>query len=208
MRLVNPAKSIRDFYKLGTAFLKATGGERSPGAAEALANEHNCSQVTLYKARQFAEMYSREEVEELCSLRKPNDQPLGIGHIHQLIQVESLGDRKRLQTAAAKNGWSSRRLRDERKKKIGYEVATNIGRKPRRAANPEDALLQLAVHATQWLRWDDELKASSAGDDHPIQFTLGNLPPSVRGKLKAVTNAMHELAATLERLNVRKRNSG
>jgi hypothetical protein len=202
-----PLGSIRDFYELGTKFLKASGRERSPGAAEELAKEHNCSQVTLYKARQFAEMYSQDELKELLSLRKPDGQPLGIGHVYQLIQVEGRGDRKKLQKKAARNSWSSRKLKEERKHKHGYKVATKVGRKPRRAANSDEALLQLAQHADQWMRWADALATTLPEEDPSDQFTLGDLKESVRDRLKAVTSAMQELAGTLQRLNVRKKNS-
>lgn len=131
-RKPTPTVSIRDFYKIGTEFLKATGGERSPpGIAEELAENRQYSQVAIYKARQFAEMYSQEELEELCSLRKPDGLPLGIGHVYQLIQVEGRGERKRLQKDAAKNCWSSRKLKAERMQKRGYKVPTNVGRKQR-----------------------------------------------------------------------------
>ena len=201
-----PTGSIRDFYNLGVAFQEATGGERSPaGTAETLAGEHQYSQVAIYKARQFAKLYSPEELKELCSLKSPDGKPLGIGHVYELIQVKKRGDRKRLQEAAAKHCWSSRKLKEKRKHKHGYQVATNVGRKPRRAANSDEALLQLAHHADQWTRWADAL--SPQKDDQTAEFTLKELPTSVGDKLKVVTEAIKELSGTLERLNVRKRNS-
>jgi hypothetical protein len=201
-----PTGSIRDFYNLGIAFQEATGGERSPaGTAEELANEHQYSQVAVYKARQFAKLYTPEELKELCSLKSPDGKPLGIGHVYELIQVKKRSDRKRLQEAAAKHSWSSRRLKEKREQKHGYQVATNVGRKPRRAANSDEALLQLAHLADQWLRWADTL--SPHEDAQANEFTLNELPASVRDKLKVVTEAIKELAGTLERLNVRKRQS-
>ena len=202
-----PLGSIEDFYKLGVEFLKATGGERSPGKAEELAEKSGYSQVAVYKARQFAKMYSQDELEELCSLGESEGQPLGIGHVHQLIQIKGAGERKRLQKAASKNFWSSRKLKEQRKHKHGYKVATKVGRKPRRAANADEALLQLAQHADQWLRWADALATTLPVEDQSDQFTLGDLKDSVRDRLKAVTHAMQELAGTLQRLNVRKKNS-
>ena len=199
-----PLGSIRDYHELGTKFLNATGGERSPRKAEELAEKYNCSEVGLYKARQFARMYSQDELEELCSLGESEGHPLGIGHVHQLIQVKATGERKRLQAAAAKNGWSSRKLKEMRKQKLGYEVVTNLGRKPRRAAGVDEALLQLAQRADQWKRWVEAL--SPAGDDRTTEFDLGELSDTVRDKLKAVTNAARELAETLERV-IQKRNS-
>jgi hypothetical protein len=197
--------SIKDFYNLGVEFQDTTGSERSPaGTAEALAGEHQYSQVAIYKARQFAKLYSPEELKELCSLKSPDGKPLGIGHVYELIQVKKRGDRKRLQAAAAKHCWSSRKLKEQRKHKHGYQVATNVGRKPRRAANSDEALLQLAKHADQWTRWANAL---SSQDDEGTEFTLNELPASVRDKLKVVTEAIKELSETLERLNVRKRNS-
>ena len=200
-----PLGSIRDFYELGTKFLKAAGDGRSPGTAEKLAEKYGYSQVAVYKARQFAKMYNEDELEELCSLGESEGQPLGIGHVHQLIQVKSAGERKRLQKAASKNCWSSRKLKEQRKHKHGYKVATKVGRKPRRAANSDEALLQLAQHADQWLRWADALATTLPEEDPSDQFTLGDLKESVRDRLKAVTLAMQELAGTLQRLNVRKK---
>lgn len=201
-----PTGSIRDFYNLGVAFQEVTGGERSPaGTAEALAGEHQYSQVAIYKARQFAKLYSPEELKELCSLKSPDGKPLGIGHVYELIQVKKKSDRKKLQTLVAKHGWSSRKLKEVRKHKLGYQVATNVGRKPRRAANSDEALLQLARHADQWVRWADAL--SSHEGDQTAEFTLNELPASVRDKLKVATEAIKDLAGTLERLNIRKKNS-
>lgn len=201
-----PTGSIEAFYRLGVAFQEATGGERSPaGTANELASEHQYSQVAIYKARQFAKLYSPKEIKVLCSLKSPDGKPLGIGHVYELIQVKKRGDRKRLQEAAARNCWSSRKLKEMRKHKLGYQVATNVGRKPRRAANSDEALLQLARHSDQWVRWADAL--SSHEGDQATEFTLNDLPASVRDKLKVVTEAIKELSGTLERLNVRKRNS-
>lgn len=201
-----PTGSIEDYYRLGVAFLEAARGERSPaGTAEALASEHQYSQVAIYKARQFAKLYSPDELKELCSLKSPDGKPLGIGHVYELIQVKKPGDRKRLQEAAAKHCWSSRKLKEKRKHRLGYQVATNVGRKPRRAANCDEALLQLAHYADQWTRWVDAL--SPHEDDPAKEFTLSELPTSVRDKLKVATEAIGELAGTLERLNVRRRNS-
>lgn len=152
-------------------------------------------------------MYSQEELEELCSLRKPDGLPLGIGHVYQLIQVGGRGERKRLQKDAAKNCWSSRKLKAERMQKRGYKVPTNVGRKQWRPTNLEDALVQIAQHADRWLRWADALTTSLPGDYQPVQLTLGDFPDSVRDKLMAVTNAIKDLSVTLQRLNVRKRNS-
>lgn len=199
-----PLGSIRELYELGTKFLKATGGERSPGKAEELAEKYGYSQVAIYKARQFAKMYSQDELEELCSLGESESQPFGIGHVHQLIQVKAAGERKRLQTAAAKHGWSSRKLKEMRKQKLGYDVATNVGRKPRRAEDIDQALLQLAQRAHQWKRWVDAL--SPEGDGRATDFDLGELSATVRDKLNAVTIAARELAETLQRV-IRNRNS-
>lgn len=202
-----PLGSISEFYELGSKFLEATGGERSPGMAKELSKESGYSEVAVYKARQFAKMYNQDELEELCSLGESEGQPLGIGHVHQLIQIKGAGERKRLQKAASKNCWSSRKLKEKRKHKLGYQVATNVGRKPRRAANSDEALLQLAQHADQWMRWADALATTLPEEDQSTQFTLGDLKDSVRDRLKAVTHAMQELAATLQRLNFRKKNS-
>lgn len=112
IRTPSPAiGSIQDFYRLGVAFQNATGRERSPGAADQLADKYRCSQVAIYKARQFAKMYSVTEMRELCLLRNQDGKPLGIGHVDELIQVKKGVDRKRLQKAAAKYGWSSRKLK-------------------------------------------------------------------------------------------------
>ena len=201
-----PTDPIRDFYNLGIAFHKTTGGERSlAGTAKEPASDHQYSQVAIYKARQFAKLYSPEELKELCSLKGPDGKPLGVGHVYELIQVKKRGDRKKLQEEAAKHSWSSRRLKEKREQKHGYQVATNVGRKPRRAANSDEALLQLAHLADQWTRWADAL--ASHVDDQATEFTLNELPAGVRHKLRVVTEAIKELAGTLERLNVRNRQS-
>ncbi len=198
-RALAPVGSVRDFYELGVAFLKTTKGERLLGAAQGVADERGCSEVTAYKARQFARLYSRGDMEELVSLQLPDGRSLGIGHVYELVQVKSKADRKRLQERAAKRGWSSRELKRRRKQEFGYKTTTNLGRKPSLPANMKDAFLDISQRADRWLRWVEAFGPSPARSDPPPKFKLRDLPTSVQRKLIAATNAIKELSDALNR---------
>jgi hypothetical protein len=67
--------------------------------------------IFLSKARQFAEQYTADELDELCALRQPDGSPLQIRHLFLLLRLpwQNDADRSRraeLQKEAAESGWT------------------------------------------------------------------------------------------------------
>ncbi|MBP90185.1 MAG: hypothetical protein CMJ64_26330 [Planctomycetaceae bacterium] len=77
-----------------------------------MVEESGENKATVNKCRQFAEVYSPAEFKELCKLRRQANR---LGHVTKLltVPVADKGLRKKLQTRAAKEGWTARQLDEQ-----------------------------------------------------------------------------------------------
>lgn len=114
-------------------------------------------------------------------------QPLTSTHVVPLLSVVDKRQRKSLQQRAAKEGWSTRELKDEIKKLRGRRSAG--GRPPRRPKDLADALVQVVKFAETWQHWYDGLENHE--DDASV--ALDDLPDAVRKELAAATRQMEKL---------------
>ena len=107
----------------------------------------------LYKTRDLAAKFSREEASELTEARLKNGKPLTENHVKALLSIKKLSQRKRLQKKCLEHSWSIRRLRDE----IHYAEGRKrggAGRKPKplKRQFAGVALPNISVMAGNWLR--------------------------------------------------------
>jgi hypothetical protein len=202
------ADKVREFYRLGQQVLSAAPimpqGYHPGVVAEFVTT--GVSKPALYKARRFAELYSAQDIERICKHQLPDGRRLGIGHIYELIQIADSKKRRLLEQRTVDEGWSSRRLRTERRLAVGGQrQRPNAGRKPRLAGNQAALLHQLQERTDQWLRWSASVLA--AEDEPPAtssakKFDGGRLPPrlprSIRIELRYAHTALGRFKSTLE----------
>ena len=131
-------KEIRDYYQLGLNVLEADRENPnrqtySKGVSMKIAAKIGKSRDYVDKARQFASKYTEEQLEELCSLRRPDGLPIGRRHLVALLSIKDKRHRKRLQRKAADEGWGTRRLGEDITALQGSR--SSGGRRPRGPAS-------------------------------------------------------------------------
>lgn len=153
------AEPMRALYALGAKVLAAMGAARrgkrtryAPGVIADYAKRLKMPASSLYKAVQYAEVYTAKEMEELCTLNRRGT-GLGIGHLYELLQVPKRSMRQKLQHLAAEQRWSVRRLKAERHKRLGVRKSHMVGRPPKLAKDLKGLLDQLQSESWRWKRW-------------------------------------------------------
>src|SRR5262245_36855923 len=102
---------IRDHYAIGQATLKALHrGRPKTEVIRAMAEKHRLTPDAIRKDERFAELYSTEDLEALCSLRGRDGKPLAYTHVIQLITVKNRRVREQLQRRAAREGLTAKDL--------------------------------------------------------------------------------------------------
>jgi hypothetical protein len=134
-----------------------------------------------WQARKFAETYTEEQFEELCSLRRPDGKPLSPSHVRYLLLVRDKRRRK---------GWSASRLYEEIRQ---IQVASSPAGPPfREQGSVDEAVVQIANQTGRWLRWLSVLEPARE-EDAERDITLDDLPGTVRKELKAASRSIRKL---------------
>jgi hypothetical protein len=181
---------LKGYYDLGKRALKlssSSGGIHAPGVINQLVKETGENRATINKCRQFADQYTPAEFKELCKLRRPDGKPIGWGHVTKLmtVPVEHKKLRKRLQTQAAKEGWTARHLNDQIQDEYESEWS-GMGRRWSLPTTEEQALRQISQRSQQWLRWYEAL-------DNAEGISVSDLPDGVQKRLKSVGREIRKL---------------
>jgi len=184
---------LRRYHAVGLEAVSrstSTKGKYSPGVALELAANHGFQRDTVDKARRFAELYSAEELDELCGQRGPDGSVLGWGHVAQLLRVRNSRSRKALQRKAVKEAWSSRQLSAEISRRFGKK--SSGGRKPIAAKSSGDVRHQILTRCEQWDRWQSGIIEILDSENGEIT--------SVRKELASVSRALKRLEKAVERV--------
>ncbi len=149
---------LRSYYQLGERALgRGSGGGRlDPVPIAALAAEAGVQADTIRKAKDFARMYARPEMEALTRLRDRRGLPLTWCHVRQLLPLTHRAERCELQSRAAEEGWSVRELRARVQARLGGKQSSGAKTfaKPKTS---EDALRRLVELSESWLRYYEEV---------------------------------------------------
>ena len=164
-----------------------------PGAIEKIAAAWTVDKSMLYKSKAFAEMYPSEtELDELCSLETTTGQPIGWGHVIQLISVEDRKTRKRLTNQIVEEALTAQQLADIIQKS---SWPGHAGGKRRSGGRPfmqpktvRAGLVQIRTVSGQWMSRHEEVWA---GPDYSVFTELENLPPD---------ELTHEMVDELEQI--------
>ncbi len=206
-------QKLRGYYALGqkirAACKKANpeGRPYSKGVIQGFAEKVDRSREYCDKARQFAEVYSKRDLENLCKLRNSKGNPLSTDHVRKLLRVEGGKLRRRLQVEAADNDWGSKRLAAEITKRIGKSSEKRRG--PTRPKTRHDALAHIEKMSDGWLRWFDGLQEPGDEELGRQSATLEDLPKSVQQRLKRTISSIKKLLAEAEQsLNSERKKQG
>ena len=149
------AKSVRDFYELGT---KIKARDIQVGSLSRNAIQDGLTPDKAMKANAFATRYTRNELEDLCRSDQADKFQLGIGHVRRLSCLpadtpEQKQRRWELQRQAEENHWTAERLGQEiqrirgpRKKKLG-------GRPFKRSSDRREVLGEFRLSVERFDRW-------------------------------------------------------
>jgi len=186
---------LKTYYELGKRAVKlsnSTAGTYARGVINQLVEETGENKATVNKCKQFAEMYSPTEFNELCKLRRPNGKPIGWGHVTKLLTVpqEDKKLRVKLQMQAAKQGWTARRLEEQIQGNYESE-SSGMGRRWNLPTSKQQALRQISQRSQQWLRWYEGLENAKG-------ISVTDLPADVQKQLKAVVREIRKLDAATQ----------
>jgi len=188
-------QKLRVFYRDGQDVIDATGGKTRrqldpTEVVKTFARERGMYPDYFWQARKFAETYTEEQFEELCSLRSPDGKPLSPSHVRYLLLVRDKRRRKGLQSRAIKEGWSASRLYAEIRQI--QEASSPAGSPFKSPASVEEAVFQIANQTGRWLRWVEVLEPNEEGETGQ-KITLKDLPETVRRELKAASRSIRRL---------------
>ncbi|MBP90281.1 MAG: hypothetical protein CMJ64_26845 [Planctomycetaceae bacterium] len=182
-------KKIREMYELGRGLpLKSAYGKAQ---AATLATEKNVGHGTVYRAKQFARMFSKKDVDRLCKLCRDGNS-LSWCHLPMIFKVKPEQERWNLLNLAVEHGWSARELAREVDKRYPNKRKYGGG-KPKMAADAAGLVKQISRTSESWLRFDDQLRLE---DDEGAY--RGELPIALRDALRAAYTAMQDLNEAAE----------
>jgi hypothetical protein len=193
-RIQAAIKGIRKFHELGGT----VPGRRYDHEVKKRAADLGRSDGDVRKARKFHEVYTKEEVEDLCLMiasvqkNQPDDAPIfSRTHVVRLLSAKPR-DRKTLQKNAIKNAWSVSKLQEEITLLKGQRRAG--GRPP----NVGHGLTSLCCNARgkceTWLRWLDAASASTGGKPGSVP---AGLPKKLENGFAAARREMSGLVKAL-----------
>jgi hypothetical protein len=195
---------LREFHALGKQVLQVyeaseplASGSRRRGVAQTFDRRLGLKRDQVDKARQFAAMYSDEEVDALCELVNRSDRgQITKSHVIRLLAVPSKRRRDKLAKLVVREQWTVQRLGAEITKE---GKSSKGGRRPKRPANVEEALGQIQQMVRQWGRWEEMM----SDDGGASRVGIKDLPDAVaRAVAKMTKSAQAAAMATGSSRNV------
>ena len=194
-RDVGPAmKRLRAMYRIGQEAMKQkaprqeTYGKAVTGQ---LAEEHGISESDVFAARQFAERYTGKELKELIAMCQAAGYPLGKSHIAKLITARNKRERKRLQTKCIREGWTTKTLQANLKRKYGKRSPGGAKLHPPKSV--DDAKTKIADLCRKLLDFHEAMKSADPESDG--ECGLSDLPEGLRKQLGRTMTQVRKLAA-------------
>jgi hypothetical protein len=201
----------RAYYREGRSLLRHTPGRGVLVRAAILKEAHrlNWNETKARKARQFAMLYSRDQVHDLCRSLRVHEPHFGTAHVGVLVTVPDARERAKLQRWCVAEDIAVTDLELEVRRRFGRR--TFGGRRRKVADDPARALLQLDGMAVSWLRWHAVAAAEPEGNAQG-QSVLDRLPDAVAAEARKVHRTMLRLydavAKELKRARARGQRTG
>ncbi len=191
---------LKVFHRLGRLAAKKTQSSGQNRKLAAFAQGQGYSVAHVHNAIRFCTLYSRDQLQALCTEMRRTNSALGIGHIRELIQVPKTADRKSLQQEALKHGWSVRKLQairlarfpaNRKKDRTGNDddkKRRRRGRLPRRPSSVEEAYDTIADRAESLCKFADVIRFRAEDEE---ELTLDE---NIQTQLKNVVGRLKKLA--------------
>jgi len=197
-------KKILELYQIGFGIPKKNNGTSTYGKKQIskYSKVFNLNENTIRKARQLANMFTQEEIENLCAdierIQANQNRKMSlftISHLFHLVTVSERTKRQGLTQNALKEGWSVRQLKQEIARKFG--TRRQGGRKKRIPKDPINFLGQLESYCETWRRWFHEV---SKPKDHVEggHCTLDDLPQTIQTQVTKIGALMDQLHKAIE----------
>ncbi len=190
-------KQLRTMYAIGQQAMKQKGSRKKTYGkilVTKLAGKRSMSASDVLVARQFAERYTGEELEELIDMCQAAGYPLGKSHVVKLITVRNKRDRKRLQKKCIQEGWSARTLQASLNRRYGKRRPGGAKLHPPRSV--DDAKTKIADLCGKLLDFHEAMKAADPESDG--ECGLSDLPVGLRKQLGSTMTQVRKLAAACD----------
>ena len=194
---------LRAYHALGREVLaRIEGGKLDAATLRRLDEETGYGLDNVRKARVFARVYSKEQLDDLCALRTPSGMPLPWRLVRQLLMLPPGETRDALQRKAAERGWGLDELAAAIPRKQRLRQTRREGGRPFvRPGTVSDGLRRIARHGDEWLRRYGSRAWS--GED----WLRGKVGAAGRGGLKArlaeAREALREVRESVVELEAR-----
>ena len=186
--------TIRDFYAMGVESLRSYPHRRPYTKVQQKSDPNwRSHEQTLCKARVFARLYSKADLQELMSLCQKHNWEIGPSHI---IRCLALPKRQRmtLPRQMVAGHWSYSKL--EREILIRFGRKTEIGRSWHRFEDVREACCDLLRLCGMWGRLCEAIGRSGGPGRQGIWMQL---PPQMRKQVKDIESRMAELDKAIRR---------
>ena len=187
---VNAAiKAIQKAFDLGIASRDAHGEDlyrrkktKTPKfAIPEFAAQGGYKRDAVERARQFADVFDQETVEELCSECEAGKYPLGVSLIYRALSLGDLDECMELLRTAIRERWTARQMIAEVRGSTGAK--SRSGRPRVMPKGPDEARQQIVSRFRPDLRWLNELNSHMGGQ----------LDASLRKKIGTAVSALEAL---------------
>jgi hypothetical protein len=189
-------RALRAYYEAGRTSLREVPA-RAANAVEAIreqAARRGWADTKLRKARQFANLFTREELNELCRAVRQHRAHFGTASLGIIVTIPDARQRRDLLRRCLKGGMGIRAL--QREVRMRFDRRTFGGRRRQVADDPTLALVQLDELAVSWLRWH-AIAAEEPEGNGRSKSVLDRLPDAVAAEALKVHRAMLRLYAAV-----------
>ena len=133
------ADTLRSHHQLGLAALDSDLSTRQ------FADDRGLNEHTMRRFKALARVYTQDELDELCRLRRPNGLPLQWGYVPHLLIIADKKERQAMQRRAIEQGWTAPQLARAVSKR--YRTESAHGRPMKEPVTAKAGLEQLMAEA-------------------------------------------------------------
>lgn len=151
-------KQLREAYEVGVRILKKakTRGKYGKHQVREVAEKHGFGEEAGRNLRRFADLYSEEDLADLCKLCRDHRRALGLWSAFKFTTIPDRPSREAFAKEAIAGHWSHTRIERELRHRFHRE-STKRGRKPRLPESQGEALVQIAELSNGLVRWAAQL---------------------------------------------------
>ncbi len=183
---------LRNRYELGQQVLELYNDEKQNGAK--LYGKNAIGRIckilrwddgTIRMALRFAQTFTQQDVDRICSLVLPGGAPVTWSHIRTLLAVSNRESRIELLDKTVANGWTSMELAEEIVRNRPRAGNDERGRPPKHPNDFDSSLAQIQLFTK---KWDRQYSRVWSNKEHSLSTNAADMPAD-----KVDVNQIHEL---------------